>query len=333
MDETTKLRDYLKRVTGEPPPHPWPARGRGTRRRADRDRRHGLPLPRRRPTPGGAVGAGRRRRRRRRPVPGRPRLGPGRASTTPTPTHPARRYAREGGFLRRRRRLRRRRSSASPRARPSPWTRSSGCCWRPPGRRSSAPGIDPTVAARQPHRRLRRAHAPATTAAALGGAPEDVEGYLGTGNAGSVASGRISYTLGLEGPAVTVDTACSSSLVALHLAVQALRAGECDAGPGRRRHRDGRRPASSSSSPGSAGWPPTAAASPSPTPPTAPAGPRAPACSLLERLSDAQRNGHRVLARDPGLGRQPGRRVQRPHRAQRPRPRNASSAPRSPTRA
>ena len=167
----------------------------------------------------------------------------------------------------------------------------------------------PGVAAGLADRGVRRARPRRATAPSLPTAP--VEGYLLTGSAPSVISGRVAYALGLEGPAVTVDTACSSSLVALHLAVPGAAAGECDAGAGRRRDGDGRRRARSWSSPGSGAWPPTAGARRSRPPPTASGWAEGAGMLVLERLSDARRNGHPVLAVVRGQRGQPGRRVER----------------------
>ena len=282
-----RRRQQAARPRAHPPARP--------QRRADRDRRDELPLPGRGALAGGALGA------RRRGAATRSREFPDDRGWDlerlydPDPDHPGTSYAREGGFVDDAGEFDAAFFGISPREAlamdpqqrlllEAAWEALEDAGHRPRHRCAAAEtgvfaGVSSTDygADAEARRRARGLHRL-------------------TGTLGSVVSGRVAYTLGLEGPAVTVDTACSSSLVALHLACQALRAGRVLAGAGRRRHGDrhpGRlRRVQPAARPG--------------------AGralqvlrgrrrrhrlrPRASGLLLLERLSDARRNGHRVLA-------------------------------------
>ena len=216
----------------------------------------------------GRPGQGRDRR-----IPRRPWLGW--TTLRPDGRCPAS-YANEGGFLRRGR-LRRGvlRHLAARGAGDGP--AAAAAAGDLLGGASNGPGIDPASLTRQPNRRVRRAHVQ-DYGLRLHAGSGGVEGYSAAAARAASPRAGSPTRFGLEGPAVTVDTACSSSLVALHLAAQSLRSGECDAGAGGRRdgHGDARR--CSSSSAGSAAWPPTGGASRSPRRRTAPDGARARAC-------------------------------------------------------
>ena len=277
------------------PPRPRPGAA-ARRRRADRDRRHELPLPRRRRarprTCGGWSPSGRDAISR---VPRRPRLGP-RPPVRPGPRpagHAATRA--HGGFLHDAADFDagffgicpREALAMDPQQRlllETSWEAFERAGIDPPSLRGSRTGVFAGVDARRTTRRLQ--------------SPAELEGIrLHRHDAERRSPAGVAYTLRPRRPGghrrhgllVVAGRAapgrarrCGSGECSL-----ALAGGVTVMSDARRR---------SSSSAASAAWPPTAAASRSPPPPTAPAGPRASACCVLERLSDARRNGHRVLA-------------------------------------
>ena len=262
--------------------------------RADRDRRHGLPLPRRRRLAGASSGSWSPRARRDRRLPRRPRLGPRaplrpRPRAAPAPATPARAAS----------------SPTPPSSTPtSSASRPREALAMDPQQRllleaswealedagidpASLRGSDTGVFAGVMYQRLRRRRPAEPEARGLHRSPA----------CAGIASGRVAYTLGLRGPGAH-----------RRHRLLLLAGGDAPGGPGAARAASARWPWPAASpcwpprrrsiefSPPARRWPPTGAARPSPRPPTAPAGREGVGVLVLERLSDAERNGHRVLA-------------------------------------